>query len=149
MLLASFFRLLRFLITSVACSLPIYLANYTVITDNGILLLSFIAFVLLTCIDAYRFSFDYWERVDYYLGILLPLLIYIIISFLFWLVFPPAVFNRIFLPLRFALCFGMKTIESIVIVGIAFIVIVTVLRFFGARAGRLFSNNFAEKEEDM
>ena len=137
MLRSLFFRLLRLVITSILCSLPIYLGYLVTITNNGILFLSFIAFVIATGIDAYRFSFAAWKIQDYFLCRLLPLVMYIVMGFLTCLVFPPVVFNRIFLPLRFAGCFGMKTIESIPVIGIAFIVIVTVLRFFGARSGYL------------
>ncbi len=149
MLLSVFFRLSRLLITSIICSLPIYLGYLEVITDNGILFLSFLAFVVAISVDAYCFSFTFWEIQDYCLGQLLPLVIYIAMGLLTCLISRPVVFNRIFLPLRFAGCFGMRTIESIAIVAIAVIVIVTVLRFFGARSGYLFFDEFAEDEEDM
>ncbi len=149
MLTALFFRLLRFFITGVICSLPIYLGYLIEITDNGILLLSFIAFVVAISFDAYNFSFDFWEIQDYYLGQLLPLVIYIVMGIPTYLLFQPVVFNRIFLPLRFAWVFGMGTMESIVIVSIPVVVIVTVLRFFGARAGRLFFNMSVEEDEDL
>ena len=149
MLLSVFFRLSKLLITSIICSLPIYLGYLEVITDNGILFLSFLAFVVAISVDAYRFSFTFWEIQDYCLGQLLPLVIYIAMGFLTCLIFQPVVFNRIFLPLRFARCFGMRTIESIAIVAIAVIVIVTVLRFLGARSGYLFFDEFVEDEEDM
>jgi len=136
MLKALFFRLLRLLITSVICSLPIYLGVAEKVTNKGILLLSFIAFVIVTGIDVYHFSFAYYKIRDYYLGQLLPLVIYIVMGFLTCLMFRPFVFNRVFLPLRFAGFFGMRTIESIVVVGIILIVILTALRFFRAKAGR-------------
>ena len=149
MLTALLSRLLRFFITGVICSLPIYLGYLIEITDNGILCLSFIAFVVAISFDAYNFSFDYWEIQDYYLGQLLPLAIYIVMGFPTYLLFRPVVFNRIFLPLRFAGVFGMGTMESIVIVSIAVIVIVTALWFFGARAGRLFFNMSVEEDKDL
>lgn len=149
MLLSVFFRLLRFLITSIICSLPIYLGYLGVISDNGILFISFVAFVVIMGIDAYRFSFTFWERKHYSLGLLLPLGIYIVMGFLIWLAFPPIVFNRIFLPLRFTLAFGMRTIVSIVIVSVIVIVTVTVLRFLGAKKGRAYSNKFIEIKEKI
>ncbi len=149
MLLSLFFRLLRLIISSVICSLPIYLGYLVTIPDNAILFLSFIAFIIATGTDAYHFSFAFWKIQDYYLGQLLPLVIYIVVGFLTCLIFPPVVFNRIFLPLRFAGCFGMRTIVSIPIVSMAFIVIVTTLRFFGARAGHLFHKMCFKENEDM
>ena len=149
MLSSLFFRLLRLIITSVICSLPIYLKYLVTISDNAILLLSFILFVVAIGIDAYFFSFDFWKIQDYYFGHLLPLVIYIAMGFLTCLSFKPVVFNRIFLPLRFAGCFGMKTIESIVIVSMAVIVIVTVLRFFRARSGHLLYDMYFSENEDM
>lgn len=137
MFAALFFRLFVLLVTSVVCSLPIYLGNAGVITSEGVLVLAFIAFVVATGIDTYRFSFAFWEIQDYFIGQLLPLLLYIALGFLTYLTFQPVVFNRIFLPLRFAGCFHLRTIESIAVVGLVFIVIVTGLRFLGAWAGRL------------
>lgn len=135
MLLSLFSRLLRLVGTSVICSLPIYLGTAGIMADKGVLFLSFITFVIATGIDTYLFSFVFYKIRDYFLGQLLPLVIYIVMGFLTCLIFQPVVFNRIFLPLRFAGCFGMRTIESIAVIGIAFIVIVTVLRFLGARSG--------------
>lgn len=149
MLSSLFFRLLRFLIISIICSLPIYLGYLATISDNYILFLSCLTFLIVMSVDSYYFSFAFWETRDYFLGQLLPLVIYIIMGFSACLVFPPVVFNRIFLPLRFAGGFGMRTIESIAIVSTAVIVIVTVLRFIGARSGRLLSNYFIEEEEDL
>lgn len=146
MLKSLLFRLLRLVITSILCSLPIYLQYVGTIPDNVILFLSFIAFVIATGIDTYRFSSIFWKIQGYYFGQLLPLGIYIILSFLTCLVFPPAVFNRIFLPLRFAGGFGMRTIESIGLISIVVIVIVTILRFFGARTGRSNHNMFVRQD---
>ncbi len=149
MLLSLFFRLLRIIITGIICSLPIYLEYLTTIPDNGILFISFIAFIVATGIDAYHFSFDFWKIQDYYLGLLLPLVIYIVMGFLTCLIFPPVVFNRIFLPLRFAGYFGITTIISIPIVSVVFIILVTLLRFFGARSGHLFYKTCFNKNEGM
>ena len=148
MLFSAFFRLLSLLTASILCSLSIYLAYTGIITDNGILLLSFIAFIITTGVEAYRFSFVFWKKEDYFLGQLLPLVVYIIMGFLTCLLLPPVVFNRIFLPLRFAGCFGMRTNESIIVIGIVLIVIVTVLRFFGARSGYLFYETDISDNED-
>ncbi|MBQ9097326.1 MAG: hypothetical protein IJY55_02895 [Clostridia bacterium] len=149
MLLSLFFRVLRLMITSILCSLPIYLEYVGTIPDNVILFLSFVAFMAATGIDACRFSSAFWKIQDYYLGQLLPLVIYIIMGFLTCLLFQPVVFNRIFLPLRFAGGFGMRTIESIVYVAITIIIIVTILRFFGARLGRSTHNMFVRENEDI
>ena len=138
MLLALFFRFLRYLVTGIICSLPIYLVYLEAVTDNTILFLSLLAFIILIIIDTYQFSFDFWEINHYFLGLLLPLVIYIVLGFLTCMFFPPVVFNRIFLPLRFAWAFGMRTIESIPVVSGGIIAIVTVMRFFVARAGREF-----------
>ena len=124
------------MITSILCSLPIYLEYVVVISDNLILFLSFIAFVIAVGIDAYQFSSIFWKRKAYYVGQLLPLVAYSVVGFLTCLLFPPTVFNRIFLPLRFAGCFGMQTMGSIALVSIIVIMLVTGLRFFGAISGR-------------
>lgn len=149
MLVSLFFRLLRFLITGIICSLPIYFDSLGVVKDNGILFISFMAYVFIMGYDTYNFSFTFWEKKHYYLGLLLPLGIYIIMGFLTCLFLPPVVFNRIFLPLRFAGGFGLRTIESIPVISMIIIVVLTVLRFFGARAGRLFLDNFLEEEEEL
>ncbi len=147
MLSSLFFRLLRFVITSVICSVPIYLGTAGIMEDKGVLFLSFIAFVIATGIDTYRFSFDFYKIWDYFLGQLLPLVIYIVMGFLTCLIFQPVVFNRIFLPLRFAGCFGMITIESISVIGVAFIVIVTAMSFLGARS-RYFLHSMYDVSEN-
>ncbi len=148
MLASVFFRLLRLLGTSLLCSLPIYLGAAGIIADKGVLFLSFIAFVIATGIDAYRFSFAFYKIRDYFFGQLLPLVIYIVMGFLTCLIFKPVVFNRIFLPLRFAGSFGMTTIKSIAVIGIAFIVMVTALRFFGARSGYVLHNMYDVSEDE-
>lgn len=135
MILSIFFRLLRLVITSVLCSLPIYLGYMGTINDSGILFISFIAFIIATGVDAYKFSFSFWELRDYWIGQIIPLAIYVIMGFLTCLLFSPVVFNRIFLPLRFADAFGMTTSESIAIMAVTILIIVSVLRFFGARTG--------------
>lgn len=142
MLKSLLFRWLRLMITSVLCSLPIYLEYVVVISDNLILFLSFIAFAIAVGIDAYQFSSIYWKRQAYYVGQLSPLVVYSVVGFVTCLIFPPTVFNRIFLPLRFAGCFGMQTMGSIVLVSIIVIMLVTGLRFCGARAGRSNHNMF-------
>ncbi len=149
MLSSLFFRLLRLMITSIICSLPIYLGYLVTIPDNGILFLSFFAFVIAIGFNTYIFSFDFCEMKYYYIGLLLPLVIYIVMGFLACLCFPPVVFNRIFLPLRFAGCFGMRTIESIAVISVVFIVMVTALRFWGARSGYLFYEMDSEENEDL
>ncbi|MBR2471671.1 MAG: hypothetical protein IKB55_03200 [Clostridia bacterium] len=65
------------------------------------------------------------------------------------LIFPPAVFNRIFLPLRVAGCLGMNTIESVIFISIAIIVMVTGLRFVGAISGRSNHNMFVRENDDI
>lgn len=134
MFAALFFRLLVLLITSAVCSLPIQLGNAA--TSEGVLALAFFAFVIAIGIDTYRFSFALWKIQDYFIGQLLPLFLYIALGLWTCRTFRPVVFNRIFLPLRFAGCFHLTTMESIVVVGLVFIVIVTGLRFLGAQAGR-------------
>ena len=138
MFVASFFRLIRLLVTSVVCSLPIYLGSSGVVTASEVVLgLAFFVFVVVTGMDTYRFSISFWKIQDYLIGQLLPLFLYIGLGFLTCLTARPVVFNRIFLPLRFAGCFRLRTLPSIVVVGLILVVIVTALRFLGARAGRL------------
>ena len=149
MVTSVFFRLLRFLIMSVACSLPIYIGYFGIITDDGILLLAFLLFVVVMGVDTYRFSFTFWRRKHYYLGLLIPLFLYFIIGVLVWLVFPPFVFNRIFLPLRLALGLGLSTLGSIGIVAIGLTAMLTIVRFLAAKAGRVYSNKFIESKEKI
>ena len=146
MLLSLFFRVLRLIITSVFCSLPIYIGYLVEGADNVILFISFVAFMTATGIDACRFSSAFWKIRDFYLGQLLPLVIYAVMGFITCLLFPPVVFNRIFLPLRFAGGFGIATMVSIWIVSAIIIAIVAVLRFFGAKAGRSNHNMFVREE---
>lgn len=149
MLSSWFFRVFRLVITSAICSSPIYFAYLVSIPDKAILFLSFIAFIIVTGIDTYYFSFDFWNKKNYYSGVLFPFVIYAGMGVATCLVFPPAVFNRIFLPLRFAGSFGMSTMGSIGIVSIAVLAIVTALRFFGARAGRLFFEEIQSQAVEM
>ena len=137
MLASVFFRLLKLIFTSIICSLPIFLEQLAPIKPIGILLLSFIAFVVIIGHEAYSFSFEFYNIQDYYVGLLLPFVIYSVLGFSTCLLFKPIVFNRIFLPLRFAGSFGIRTNESIVIVSIVMLAIITILRIFGARAGRI------------
>lgn len=148
MILAVFSRLLKLVFTSIICSLFIYLGNFLTISDKGILFLSFVTFGVAISIDSYCFSFDFYRIWDYFVGQLLPLVIYIVMGFLTCLAFNPIVFNRIFLPLRFAGCFGMRTIESIAVMGIAFIAIVAVFRFFGARSGYFLHSKYVISEDE-
>ena len=142
MLKSLFFRLLRIIITSAICSLPIYIGYVVEEADNVILFVSFIAFMIAIGIDTYRFSSAFWKIRDFYWGQLLPLVIYVVMGFITCLIFPPAVFNRIFLPLRFAGGFEITTMVSVWIVSAIIIVIVTVLSFFGSKAGRSNHNMF-------
>ena len=143
-----FIRLIRLMITSIICSLPIYFGYVVTISDNNILLLSFVFFIVLTGIDAYRFSFNFWKIRDCFSGIILPVVVYDFLGFITVLSFKPVIFNRIFLPLRFADCFGMKTGESVLIISICVIVMVTVLSFIGSRMGsRIYNMYLAEDEE--
>lgn len=144
-----FFRLFRLMITSALCSVPIYLGYFISISDRGMLALSFLAFVAVIGIDAYYFSFTFWTKQNYYFGQLLPFVIYIVMGFLTCVLCPPVVFNRFFLPLRFAGVFGIRTIVSIGIVSIVVIAIVTALSFFGARSGHLFEEEIKREQEEM
>ena len=137
MLLQLFFSVLNLVFFSVICSCTIHLGVMGIIEDKVVLLSSFMLFAVVIGIDSYRFSFNYWKTRDYFIGQLLPRVIYIGMACLTCMTFKPVVFNRIFLPLRFAGSFELPTIKSIPIVGIVFIVIVTVVRFYGARAGYL------------
>lgn len=148
MIPSPFSRQIKVIIMGIVCSLPIYLRYLTTITDNNILLLSFIAFVIALCIDTIRFSYYFWEKQYYLLGQVFPLVIYAVLGVLTCLLFPPKVFNRIFLPLRFVGSLGLTTIESIPVVLLMFLGIVTLLRFFVSKKGRTFSNYYGEKNED-
>ena len=137
-------RLLKILITSIICSLAIYLGFFIAIPDNGILLLSFLAFVATTGINVYCFTFDYWEK-KYFLDQFLPYVIYIVMGFLTYLFLPLYVFNRIFLPLRFAGCFGYRISESIAITSAAFVVIIIAIRLIGVWRGKAFDKWYDER----
>lgn len=142
MLLSLFSRWLRLMITGVVCSLPLYLKYMMTLNNNIIIFISLLIFVSVIGFDAYRFSYMFWKKRDYLLGQILPLLTYIITAYLTCMVFKPIVFNRIFLPLKFAECFGMKNVVSIGIVSAVLMIIVTILSFFGARAGYLYYRTF-------
>lgn len=148
MIPSPFSRQIKVIIMGIVCSLPIYLRYLTTITDNNILLLSFVAFVVALCIDTIRFSYFFWEKQYYLLGQVLPLIIYGVLGVLTCLFFPPKVFNRIFLPLRFIGSLGLSTIVSIPVVLLIFLGIVTLLRFFASKTGRTFSEFYGEKNEE-
>ena len=137
MWLSLLFRFLKIVVAGVICSLPIYLRYIMPISDNAILIISFTAFMIVTCYDSYKFSKVFRKRKDYYYGLLLPLLIYIFLGVLTRLFFPPIVFNRIFLPLRFAGLFGLETLQSIFIFSVINIGIVTIARTLGVKKGLL------------
>ena len=136
------------MISSIVCSLPIYLVYMMTIKNSIILLVSFVIFVFVIGFDAYRFSYFFWEKKDYFLGQLLPVFIYMVMGFLTCLIFKPVVFNRIFLPLRFAGCIGITTIKSIGIVSIVLMIFVSILSFLGARSGYAYYMTVRQDEDD-
>ena len=71
------------------------------------------------------------------------MLIYSVLGFLTSLVVKPVIFNKIFLPLRFAGNFGLVTQVSIGIVLVVLIVLVTIVRLIGSKVGYS-SYNFAK-----
>ena len=141
------FRLLKIIFTSILCSLPIYIGYVVNGTDNVILFISFIAFIIAIGIDTYQFSSTFWKMQAYYFGQLLPLILYSVTGILTCFLFPPIVFNRIYLPLRIMGCFGLSTKKSVVLVSIFIILVVTGLRFAGAISGRSNHNMFIREDD--
>lgn len=106
------------------------------VPDSGILFLSFVVFIILVGIDAFRFSVIFWKKEDYFIGQLLPFIIYFLFAIMIYGLSSPWILNVLFLPLRFFECFGVKTIYSILISGGVLILIITVLRCVGAYIGK-------------
>ena len=149
MLLSVIFRMLRIIITSIVCSLPIFLLELISIRDSGVLFISFLAFVIASGIDAYFFSVCYWKRIDYFYGQLIPLVIYIIVALCVYHLFQPIVFNLLFLPFRFLESFGFRTIESIFVIALFLIIIITILRFLGVRTAKIHMNMYEDDYEEI
>ncbi len=131
-------RTLKLFFFGLVCSLPIYLEYFTSIPVKGILFLSFFAFLIATGIDTYCFSFDYWEKRYFFIGTILPLAIYFMMSIVTYLLFPPVIFNRIFFPLRVALICEISTRNSIAVAFAVLLVVISLIRMLGARLGRMY-----------
>ncbi len=129
-------RTLKVLSTSVACSLPVILREVTTISDKSILLISFFAFLAVTVINIYKSAAFHKRTKHFYVKKLLPLCIYFLLGAVAYLIIEPNVFNMIFLPLRFAESFSLKTIESIIVVAILIILATIVSNKMGAKAGK-------------
>lgn len=146
MVLALFLRLLKLMAISFVCSLFIHFTNAEMFSGQLTLVLSLVLFLLIEIFEAYKFSYKFWKIQDYFLGILLPEVIYAGLALLTCWVGTPVLFNRFFLPLRFANCFGFHTKWSIVIVGSVFIVLIAATYFIAARAGRVHFKNFGGED---
>jgi hypothetical protein len=133
-------RLLSVFVISIVCSVPVSLNGVFNISDNDVLFISFMMFVLIMGIDAYNFSYNFWMNEDYFKGQLLPFVIYVCLAYFTCLTFRPVVFNKLFLPLRFARAFGLSTVESITVISLVLIILITVLRFLGMRSAKTFFN---------
>ena len=142
-------RLLRVFIVGIFSSLPIYLADLIPISNVDILFLSFFLFLGISVVDAYLFSFSSWHKLDYCVGLLLPLVTYIALAFLTYLLFKPVVFNRFFLPLRFGCCFfGIKTLMSMVFVAPGIWAIISLASFIGAKFGFSYHTKYGDSWQD-
>lgn len=131
-------RFLRLFITGVIPSTILCLLRFVKdeVPDSGILFLSFVVFTILVGFDAFRFSVIFWKKEDYFMGQLLPFIIYFLFAIMVYGLSFPWLLNILFLPLRFFECFGVKTIYSILISSGVLILIITVLRCVGAYIGK-------------
>ncbi len=111
-------RTVKLLIISVISSLPFAIMQVIRIDSKVTILISFILFLLLAARDAYVFSYNSWEETGAFEGVILPYLFVLCISIICFFTLPAFIFNFILLPIRFAECFGVKTIISIVIISL-------------------------------
>lgn len=138
LLLELFFRIMGIAVSGFISSLPMFAVTFfdLPISATGMLAISFSLFVIFSCFESYRFSFAYWKWYDYFIGQFLPFIIYMLIGAGALHIVSPYIFNRIFLPLRFAQCLGFSSEKYIFVSTFIALVFVTVLRIIGAYQGK-------------
>lgn len=131
-------RFLRLFITSVIISMVFFLLRFikVEIPDSGILFFAFVAFNVLVGFDAFVFSVTFWKKEDYFIGQLLPCIIFLLLAIMLYMLSIPWLLNAFFLPLRFFECFSVRTIFSMLISGGILLLIITSLRIAGAYIGK-------------
>ncbi len=142
MIISVLLRVLKLIITGVLCSSIITLSE-SIASKEGLFYISFLAYLTVFGIDAYRFSYHFWKTRDYYFGQLIPLLIYTGLAILMHYLFEAEVFNTFFLHFRFAEVFTLKTIASIMIVALVLIYTSAHLRHIGSKRAKRFVDWFA------
>ncbi len=131
-------RFLRLFITSVIISMVFFLLRFikVEIPDSGILFFAFVAFNVIVGFDAFMFSITFWKKEDYFIGQLLPCIIFLLLAIMVYMLSVPGLLNAFFLPLRFFECFYIKTIFSMLISGGILLLIITILRIAGVYTGK-------------
>ncbi len=131
-------RFLRLFITSIIISMVFFLLRFikVEIPDSGILFFAFVAFNVIVGFDAFMFSITFWKKEDYFIGQLLPCIIFLLLAIMVYMLSVPGLLNAFFLPLRFFECFYIKTIFSMLISGGILLLIVTILRIAGVYTGK-------------
>lgn len=144
-------RTIKLLIMSAISSLPFALMQLMKINSRIVLLISFVLFFLLAIWDAYTFPFDFWQEVNSFEGVVLPYLCVFCVAFVCFLNLKSFIFNFIFLPFRFAECFGdeIKTATSVIVVFLFVLAVSWIVSLFSYRtAQREFYEYVYPDEED-
>ena len=141
------FRFLKLFIISIVSSLPFLVLQVVNIQIGIILLISFLIFLALTGYDAYYFRFEYFEKWDYLKGMIIPYLLLFGACLFTFFKGISVLFNTLFLPFRFAECFGLKTLLSVIVVFVFLLVITSVLALLGEHEVTSFLESVRYEEE--
>lgn len=150
-LLFTLSRTVKLLIISVISSLPFALIQVRAIDVEVLFLISFAVFLLLTVRDAYVFPFDFWEEVGIVRGVLLPYICLFGLSLICFSTCSSFIFNFLFLPLRFAENFELKTVTSMISVFAFVLIVALAVSSFGYRAAKkeFYENLYYDEEETL
>lgn len=149
-------RVLRLIGMGIISSLPIFISSFVSFTGEQVLAVSGAIFLVLYGIDSFLFSYTFWKPEDYFIGQLLPLVIYTGCAYATFFLAKARFFNSLFLTFRCAEIFKieynkgtlqyMKTFDSIAAVCVALIIIATILRLIGSHFGKKI---FEEMEAEL
>lgn len=132
MIISVLLRTIRFFLISIIISSVFTIAGIFIPPDEmSVLLISYIIFIIVMSVDIFGFSCFFNQKKDVFLGIVFPYIIYAMLSFIGYKLFKPFVFNFMFLPLRTAEFYNIKSIFSIIIMHIITFIIVCVMSIFG------------------
>lgn len=101
--------------------------------DRWAMLVATILFSYLLFDYTFRYSFLRKHSRPYWMDVLLPWGIFLILAYFGYFFIPPKMFNYIFLPLRACELFYLRSWASILIVLIFMLLLMTITRFFGRK----------------